>query len=69
VLQMLPLLPFEKLAKKSGVKRISRDALEELRDIITEEATEIAEKAVKISRHANRRTVMKEDVRFVVKTE
>ena len=69
MLQMLPLLPFEKLAKKSGVKRISRDALEELRDIITEEATEIAEKAVKISRHANRRTVMKEDVRFVVKTE
>lgn len=66
---MLPLLPFERLAKKAGVKRISKDALEELRDIITEEATEIAEKAVKISRHANRRTVMKEDVRFVVKTE
>lgn len=66
---MLPLLPFERLAKKAGVKRISKDALEELRDIITEETMEIAEKAVKISRHANRRTVMKDDVRFVVKSE
>ena len=65
---MLPLLPFERLAKKAGVKRITRDALEELRDIITEEMVEAAEKAVKISRHANRRTVLKEDVVFVRKT-
>lgn len=64
---MLPLLPFERLAKKAGVKRISRDALEELRDIASEEAVEIAESAVKISRHAKRRTVKREDVMFVVK--
>lgn len=66
---MLPFLPFERIAKKAGVKRISREALEELRDIATEDITEIAEKAVKISRHANRRTVMRQDVRFVLKTE
>lgn len=64
---MLPLLPFERIAKKAGVKRISQDATEELRDIISEYAIETAEKAVKISRHANRRTVMLEDVKFVVK--
>lgn len=66
---MLPLLPFERIAKKAGVKRISKDALEELRDIIEEYATDIAEKSVRLARHANRRTVKLDDVRFVVKKE
>ena len=64
---MLPLLPFERIAKKAGAKRISKEALEELRDSIDEIGSDIAEKAVKISRHANKRTVMAEDVRFVLK--
>lgn len=64
---MLPLLPFERIAKKSGVKRISTDASKELQEIISEYATETAERAVKLSKHANRRTVMLEDVRFVTK--
>ena len=63
---MLPILPFEKITKKAGVKRISKQALEELRDIMEEHAFEIAEKSVKISFHANRRTVMENDVKFVV---
>lgn len=66
---MLSLLSFERLAKKVGIKRISRHALEEVRDIVTEEGLEIAEKAFKISRHANRKTVMLDDVRFVVRHE
>ena len=64
---LLPLLPFERIAKKAGAKRISKDAVEELHDIIEEYAFEIAERAAKLSRHANRRTVMLEDIRFVVK--
>ena len=64
---MLPLLPFERIAKKAGVKRISREAVEELRDTMDEYATEMAEKAVKVSFHANRRTVKAEDIAFVVK--
>ena len=66
---MLPLLPFERIAKKAGAKRVSKDALEELRDIMEEYATDIAEKSVRLSRHAGRRTVKKEDIRFVVKKE
>ena len=64
---MLPLLPFERIAKKAGAKRISKQALEELRDIMDEIGSDIAEKAVKISRHAGKRTVMAEDVKFVLK--
>ncbi len=66
---MLSLLSFERLAKKVGIKRISKDALEEVRDIVSEEGLDIAERAFKISRHANRKTVMHEDVKFVMRHE
>ncbi len=69
VVAILSILAFERLAKKMGIKRISKDALEELRDIVVEEGLEIAERAFKISRHANRKTVMAQDVRFVIRHE
>ncbi len=61
---MLSLLSFERIARKAGVKRISKKALEELREIIDEEASELATKAVQISKHAERNTVMDRDVRL-----
>jgi len=66
---MLSILAFERLAKKVGIKRISKDALEEARDIIVEEGADIAERAFKISRHANRKTVMIDDVKFFMRHE
>ena len=60
----LPILPFEKLAKKAGAKRMGKEATEELRDIIEEYGFSEAEKAVKLCNHANRRTIKKEDVEF-----
>ncbi len=62
---MLPILPFEKITKKAGTRRISHDAIEELRDVMEEYAMSMAEKAVKLSFHAGRRTVMESDVKFV----
>ena len=55
---MLSLLAFERIAKKYGVKRISREVIEEL-------GLEMAEKAVKASRFAGRKTLMEEDIKFV----
>ena len=55
----------ERIAKKNGVKRISKQALEETREIIEELGLELAEKAVKVSRFAGKKTVMEEDVKFV----
>ncbi len=63
---MLPLLPFERIAKKNGVKRISKDALEEAREIMSEYAYELCTQAVNVSRHAKRRTVKEEDISFIV---
>ena len=66
---MLSLLAFERISKKAGVKRISKEAVEELRDTIEDIGMELAEKSVRISRHAGRRTVMAQDVKFVHKEE
>ena len=62
---MLSLLAFERIAKKHGVKRISKEALEEAREIIEEVGMEKAEHAVKVSRFAGKKTVMDTDVKFV----
>lgn len=58
---MLALKPFEKIAKKKGL-RISKSALEELRDIMDEEAERIAIESIRLCEHAGRRTVMPEDI-------
>lgn len=62
---MLSLLAFERIAKKNGVKRISKEALEEAREALEEVGMELAEKAVKLSRFAGRKTLMEDDVKFV----
>ena len=68
---MLPLTPFEKIVKQVGIKRISREALEEMREVIEEVATEIAEESSRLARHAGRKTIKSTDIQFVagVKSE
>lgn len=61
----LSILPFEKLAKKAGARRMAKDAVEELRDVVEEYGFSIASQAVKLCEHAGRRTVKEEDVKFV----
>ncbi|MBI2172943.1 MAG: NFYB/HAP3 family transcription factor subunit [Candidatus Aenigmarchaeota archaeon] len=66
---MISLLSLERVAKKTGIRRISKEALEELREIISEEGMRIAEKSVRLSTHANRRTVMRDDIRLAAGKE
>jgi histone H3/H4 len=61
---LFALLPFEKIAKKSGISRISKSALLEIRENIEEMATETGEKIVKLAQHAERRTIIERDVKF-----
>lgn len=58
----LPILPFEKIAKNAGARRMGKDAVEELRDISEEYGFSLAQKAVKLSEHAGRRTVKDKDI-------
>jgi len=63
----LSLLSLRRLAKECKVKRISRDALEELRFLLEGEAKEIATAAVEFCSFAGRRTVLARDVRLALK--
>ena len=62
---MISLLSLERIAKKAWVKRISKKALEELREFAVDYGNEMAEEAVRLSRHAGRKTVKLEDVQFI----
>jgi histone H3/H4 len=56
-----------KLARKSGIKRISKEALIEVENFILELTEKISKKAIEFSTHAKRMTVKKEDVELATK--
>ena len=51
-----------KLARRAGVKRISREALMELENFILELTEKISKRAIEFANHAKRMTVKKEDI-------
>ncbi len=61
---LLPKLPFERILKKVGAKRVSQDALEEFSIIMEEKLTAIAREAVALAKHAGRKTLIGEDIRL-----
>ena len=58
----IPIAPIERIAKKAGAARISEDAKVKLRDVLEEYALDLAAKANALARHANRKTIKKEDI-------
>lgn len=61
---ILPKLPFERILKKVGAKRVSQDALEEFATIMEEKLTTITKESVSLAKHAGRKTLIGEDVRL-----
>jgi len=61
---VLPLARVEKLIRKAGAERVSKDASKELALVLEERAVEISAKAVKLAKHAGRKTVTAEDIRL-----
>jgi histone H3/H4 len=62
---MIPLACVERLARKAGSRRISAKAVKELANTVEEIGLEIALEAAQASRHAKRKTILKEDIRLV----
>jgi len=65
----LSLSAIERLLKKSGCKRVSVEACEELRDILEKRALNMGKTALKYMIHAKRRTVMKDDIKLASEAE
>jgi len=61
---ILPKLPFGRLLKKIGAKRVSRSAMEEMAEIMEERLFKIAREAALLAKHAGRKTILAEDVRL-----
>ena len=60
MVKFLPLLPFERILKKSGAKRVSKDALEEFAMVMEEKLYAVAKEAAVLARHAGRKTTSRE---------
>ncbi len=62
---MLPLSAIERVARKSGAERISKEAVVELERTLESVAEELMKEIVSVAKHAGRKTVKAEDVRLV----
>ena len=57
-------MPFERILKKAGAKRVSEDALEEMAKVLEEKLMKIAKDSATLAKHAGRKTILEEDVRI-----
>jgi histone H3/H4 len=65
--EILPKAPFERILKKAGAKRVSQEALEEFANVAEDRLMKIAQEAATLAKHAGRKTIIDEDVRFAKK--
>jgi len=61
---ILPISAVERLIRSVGAPRVSKEAAVALASILEQRGAAIAAKAVKLSRHAGRKTVTAEDIRL-----
>lgn len=58
----LPRAPVNRIVRNAGAERVSKEAYQELARLLEEHGEEISIKAVRITKHARRKTVKKADI-------
>lgn len=59
--------PIRRLMKNSGATIVARDAVDELIDWLGVASKSITETALKLTKHANRKKITKEDILLAIK--
>ena len=62
----IPIAPVKRLIKNAGAARISDDAAMALAEAIEEYAEDVSLQAVKLAKHAGRKTVTADDIKLVI---
>ena len=63
----LPMAPVGRLIKNAGAQRVSMDAEEALDKALEQWAEDVSLQAVKLAKHAGRKTVKASDIEMAVK--
>ncbi len=65
---ILPLAAVKRVIKdNANIDRVGADGIRALAELMEEEGTRIAQKAVLLAKHAGRKTVVEEDIRLASK--
>lgn len=62
-----PLKPIYRIAKNVGIKRLSKDAANEIRDVLVSDMENIVKNSILFMEHAGRKTVLLDDVKLAVR--
>jgi DNA-binding protein len=61
---ILPKAPVEKIIREAGARRVSEGAAVELADVLEKIGTDISIRALKLAKHAGRKTVTRADIKL-----
>ena len=63
----IPKAPIERIIRKAGAERVSAEAVEALVEYLEEISIRTSRLAIKVARHAGRKTVHYEDIKLAQK--